>query len=132
MLSLVMVALVAASPQAEESSVREAACRKASVSGEATYTIRGALFFADGGGSGYRIGVTGTKRILWVTTKVEPPVPPEAAGKLKSFAAVVAGHWTLVPIRKDRPGVMREVCIVSVDDAEVQARKSSAAAQQGK
>jgi hypothetical protein len=79
----------------------------------APITVRGRLYAANGGGSGFRIWVAGTHRIVWVTPKIEPAVPDAIRSAFKPFDEVLVGDFTLVPLSPDRPGVMREVCFVS-------------------
>lgn len=49
---------------------RARACRATGRSAGEAITVHGHLYAADGGGSGYRIRVVGSKRILWVTWRV--------------------------------------------------------------
>ena len=76
-------------------------------------TVRGRLYAANGGGSGFRIWLVGTRRIVWLTPKIEPALPAVVTAAFKPFDEELYGDFTLLPLRPDRPGVMREVCFVS-------------------
>jgi hypothetical protein len=75
--------------------------------------IHGRLFTANGGGSGYRIWPVGTKRILWVSSRVEPPLPVYLKEAFIPFEEQLYGDFELIPLAPDKPGTMREVCLVS-------------------
>jgi hypothetical protein len=75
--------------------------------------VRGRLYGANGGGSGFRIWLVGTRRIVWLTPRIEPAVPAAITATFKPFDEELYGDFTLLPLRPDRPGVMREVCFVS-------------------
>ena len=81
----------------------------------ASITAHARLYAANGGGSGYRMWLVGTHRIVWLSPKVEPAMPEAIATLFTPFEEEVYGDFTFVPLAPDRPGVMREVCVVSGD-----------------
>jgi hypothetical protein len=91
---------------------RAAACHKTGRAVDPAVTVRGRLFAANGGGSGYRIWPVGTSRILWVSPKIDPPLPGDIENGFKPFDEELYGDYTLIPLARDRPGVMREICFV--------------------
>jgi hypothetical protein len=93
---------------------RAMACREAEGSTGEPYQVRGRLYAANGGGSGYRIWIVGTKRIVYVSPRVEPVLPVGLEKGFTAFSEVVYGDFTLQGLAPDRPGVMREVCVVAV------------------
>ncbi len=106
---------------------RPAACQ-ATKGAEPAVVMRGRLFAANGGGSGYRIWPVGTRRVLWVSWRVDPPLPERIRQSFKPFDEELYGDFTLVPLSPDRPGVMREVCFVAgqslvVQDVQTGARR---------
>ena len=80
---------------------------------EAVITVHGRLYGANGGGSGFRIWIVGTRRIVWLSPKIDPAVPDAIRNAFKPFDEEVYGDFDLVPLAPDRAGVMREVCFVS-------------------
>jgi hypothetical protein len=91
---------------------RELACRSLRGS-ESPIKVHGRLYASNGGGTGFRIWIVGTKRIVWLSPKIEPAVPDAIRNAFKPFDEQLYGDFTLVPLAPDRPGVMREVCLVS-------------------
>jgi hypothetical protein len=75
--------------------------------------VHGRLYAANGGGSGFRIWIVGTRRIVWLSPKIDPAIPDPIRSAFKPFDEQLYGDFTLVPLAPDRPGVMREVCFVS-------------------
>jgi hypothetical protein len=94
------------------SSSREQTCRALRGS-QPSITVHGRLYAANGGGSGFRIWIVGTTRIVWLTPKIEPAIPEAIRTAFTPFDQQLYGDFTLVPLTPDRPGVMREVCLVS-------------------
>ena len=93
---------------------QDRAAQCASVSGgAATITVHGRLYGANGGGSGFRIWIVGTRRIVWLSPKIDPAIPDTIASAFKPFDEELYGDFDVVPLARDRPGVMREVCFVS-------------------
>jgi len=109
--ALLLVSLQAASATVAPAD-RLARCR-ALARGVGSITVHGRLYAANGGGSGFRIRVDGTHRIVWLTPKIEPAVTDAIRSAFTPFDEVLIGDFTLVPLAPDRPGVMREVCFVS-------------------
>jgi hypothetical protein len=118
MLSLALLVL-ALPPTRSADQSRVAQCRALTKTAEAPTTVPGRLYAANGGGSGFRIWIVGTKRVVWITPKIDPAVPSEIRDRFKPFDEELSGHFTFVPLAPDRPGVMREVCLVSANDVEV-------------
>jgi hypothetical protein len=111
---LVGITLVAAPRAAGMSSDRERAGQCAALpKAEAPITVHGRLYGANGGGSGFRIWIVGTRRIVWLSPKIDPAVPDTIRNAFKPFDEELYGDFDLVPLAPDRPGVMREVCFVS-------------------
>ena len=93
---------------------RERAAQCASLAkAEAPLTVHGRLYGANGGGSGFRIWIVGTRRIVWLSPKIDPAVPDTIRNAFTPFDEELYGDFDLVPLAPDRPGVMREVCFVS-------------------
>jgi hypothetical protein len=88
-------------------------CQAVAAVQEPSVVVHGRLYAANGGGSGFRIWRIGTNRLLWVTAKVDPSLPREVRETFRGFEEELYGDFTLVPIRPERAGVMREVCLVS-------------------
>ena len=76
-------------------------------------TVHGRLYAANGGGSGFRIWLVGTRRIVWLSPRIDPPMPEVILRLFKTFDEELYGDFTLVPLAPDRPGLMREMCFVS-------------------
>ncbi len=93
---------------------RAHACRALSGS-RPPITVRGRLYAANGGGSGFRVWIVATQRIVWLSPKIEPAIPDAIKNAFWAFDEQLYGDFTLVPLAPDRPGVMREVCFVSGD-----------------
>jgi hypothetical protein len=108
-------------PQTHED--RALACRSLTGS-EAPLTVRGRLYAANGGGSGFRIWIVGTRRIVWLSPRIDPAIPDAVRQAFKPFDEQVYGDFTLVPLAPDRPGVMREVCFVSGEHLVVRQGKA--------
>jgi hypothetical protein len=100
---------------------RVAQCQALTKTAHPPITVRGRLYAANGGGSGFRIWIVGTTRIVWLTAKIDPALPIEITRRFTPFDEVLYGNFTVVPLRQDRPGVMREVCFVSGDRLTVRA-----------
>ena len=105
---------------------RTAACHRTGRATGPAVTVRGRLFAANGGGSGYRIWPVGTKRILWVSWRVDPPLPDTVFHSFRPFDEELYGDFTLVPLGPDRPGVMREMCFVAAANLTVRDTQSGA------
>jgi len=78
-------------------------------------TVHGRLYAANGGGSGFRIWLVGTHRIVWLSPRIAPAIPDAILGLFKPFDEELYGDFRLVPLAPDRPGFMREMCFVSAD-----------------
>jgi hypothetical protein len=68
------------------------------------------------GNPGFRIWIVGTKRILGVAES--PPESPLMPAKLFELARqehLVFGDFTVVPLTKDEPGVMRMVRVIRAE-----------------
>jgi hypothetical protein len=113
MLSFFALVLLAAQPPPGTN--RVAQCQALTKTAVAPVTVHGRLYAANGGGSGFRIRIAGTKRIVWLTAKIEPAIPDEVRRAFTPFNEDLAGDFTLVPLQPDKPGVMREVCFVAAD-----------------
>jgi hypothetical protein len=98
---------------------RAAACQQTGRAVDEAFTVRGRLFAANGGGSGYRIWPVGTRRILWVSPKIDPPLPGDLEGGFRPFDEELYGDFTVVPLARDKPGVMREICFVAARNLTV-------------
>jgi hypothetical protein len=109
--TLLLLATVQAAPPADARRIEQ--CRARSAASTPPTTARGRLYAANGGGSGFRIWLVGTSRIVWITPKIDPAVPREIRDRFKPFDEELYGNFTFVPLRPDQPGVMREVCLVS-------------------
>jgi hypothetical protein len=107
----VLALVVQAAPAATPGRVAE--CAALATSAEKPVTVRGRLYAANGGGSGFRLWIVGTTRIVWLTAKIDPAVPDAVHQAFTPFSEELYGTFTLVPLRPDTPGVMREVCLVS-------------------
>jgi hypothetical protein len=107
---LLLLAILQTPPPAD---ARVAACRALSTAAAPPTTARGRLYAANGGGSGFRIWLVGTTRIVWITPKIVPAVPDAIRKRFTPFDEELYGDFTFVPLRPDKPGVMREVCLVS-------------------
>jgi hypothetical protein len=112
---LTALALLALQSPTAVASMRIAQCQALSKMAEAPMTVHGRLYAANGGGSGFRIWLVGTTRIVWLTPKIDPAVPANVLERFTPFDEELYGDFTFVPLRPDRPGVMREVCFVSGD-----------------
>jgi hypothetical protein len=106
MIAAVVLSMAVAAPD------RGRACHALSGS-KPPITVHGRLFAANGGGSGFRIWIVGTKRIVWLSPKIEPAIPDAIKQAFAPFDEQLYGDFTLVPLAQDRPGLMREVCFVS-------------------
>lgn len=87
------------------------------------FKVHGRLYSGSHGGSTYDIWLVGTKRILSVSSSVDPPLPAHLQQAFESWDDSLYGDFTVVPLAQDRPGVRREVCVVDgdhlvVEDAE--------------
>jgi hypothetical protein len=100
------------SPPATPAGARIAQCQALTSTAEVPTTVRGRLYAANGGGSGFRIWLVGTTRVVWLTPRIDPAVPDAIRHAFVPFDEELYGDFTLVPLRPDRPGVMREVCFV--------------------
>jgi hypothetical protein len=111
---LVGITVVAAPRAADMSFDRERAGQCAALpKAEAPITVHGRLYGANGGGSGFRIWIVGTRRIVWLSPKIDPAVPDTIRNAFTPFDEELYADFDLVPLAPDRPGVMREVCFVS-------------------
>ena len=90
-------------------------CQSPAHTPAAPLTVHGRLYAANGGGSGFRIWLVGTTRIVWLTPKIDPAIPDAIRHAFTPFDEELYGDFTLVPLAPDRPGVMRQVCFVSGD-----------------
>ena len=81
---------------------------------DAPIQIHGRLSLANGN-PGFRIWIVGTKRILGVAES--PPEEPLMPAKLVEVARknLVFGDFTVVPLTKDEPGVMRMVRVIRAE-----------------
>src|SRR5215831_5285928 len=111
--ALLVIALQAAAPVPADAAARLARCRALTPAADAPITVRGRLYAANGGGSGFRIWIVGTTRIVWLTPKMDPAVPRQILDRFTPFEEDLYGDYTFLPLRPDKPGVMREVCMVS-------------------
>jgi len=69
-----------------------------------------------------RIWVTGTKRILGVEDdEISFTLPPKLEGHI-DWDNNAWGNFEVCPLTKDRPGVMRKVCVESADRVHSQPR----------
>ena len=112
---LAFATLASVASPAEAAPARVATCKATGLAAGEPFRVRGRLYAADGGGSGYRIWLVGTKRVVWVSGRVDPPLPAQLEDAFVPFGEVVYGDFTLQALAADRPGFMREVCIVNVE-----------------
>ena len=103
----------AAVSQASPTAERETHCQSKSRSHESRVIVHGKLFASNGGGSGYRVWVVGTSRIVWLSKDIEPPVPADLEHAFTPFDEELYGDFVIVSLEADTPGKMREVCLVS-------------------
>ena len=86
------------------------ACTTLSVG--APYTVHGRLYSGSHSGSTYDIWIVGTKRILSVSWRVDPPLPKHLKKALGEWDNELYGDFLVVPLAPDEPGVRREICLV--------------------
>lgn len=81
---------------------------------DAPFRIHGRLSLYNGN-PGFRIWIVGTKRILGVAES--PPEQPLMPAKLFELARenLVFGDFTVVPLTKDEPSVMRMVRVIRAE-----------------
>jgi hypothetical protein len=115
--ALLLLALQS-TPAATAHADRVAQCQSLAVTPSAPITVHGRLYGANGGGSGFRVWIVGTKRIVWLTPKIDPAMPDAIRQAFAPFEQDLYGDFTLVPLAPNRPGVMREVCFVSGKNLE--------------
>ena len=113
--SLAVATLTSVASPADAAPDKAATCKASRLAVGESFRVRGRLYAADGGGSGYRIWLVGTKRVVWVSGRVDPPLPAQLEDAFVPFGEVVYGDFTLQALAADRPGHMREVCIVDVE-----------------
>ena len=111
-LALLAATMLQASDAAQSRLDRLEACKATGLAAGAPIVVHGRLYAANGGGSGYRIWPVGTKRLLWLSSRVDPALPEPIKEAFVPFEDVLYGDYTLLPLAPDRPGVMREVCLV--------------------
>ena len=84
-------------------------------SADATFQVRGRLSLYNGN-PGFRIWVVGTKRILGVAeSPPEEPLMPTKLFELARGENLLFGDFTVVPLTKDEPGVMRMVRVIRAE-----------------
>jgi hypothetical protein len=79
-------------------------------------TVHGMLGIANGGGSGYRIWLVGTRRVVWLTDGI----PRSIESLFTPAEEHVFGDFTLIPLAPDRPGHMRPMCFVAGENLVLQ------------
>ena len=81
---------------------------------DAAFQVHGRLSLYNGN-PGFRIWIVGTKRILGVAES--PPEEPLMPAELFELARenLVFGDFTVVPLTKDEPGVMRRVRVIRAE-----------------
>ena len=112
-LALLVVAL---QPSPSARSGRVAQCQALTTNAAAPITVRGRLYAVNGRGSGFRVWIVGTKRIVWLTPRIEPAVPAAVRSAFTPFDEELYGDFTLVPLQPDTPGRMREMCLAAADN----------------
>lgn len=111
--TVLLLSALQSSPAVTAPADRVAQCQSLASAPSPPITVHGRLYGANGGGSGFRVWIVGTKRIVWLTPKIDPAIPDAIRHAFKPFEEDLYGDFTLVPLAPNRPGVMREVCFAS-------------------
>ncbi len=95
-------------------------CQRAATGTQDAQRIRGRLYAANGGGSGYRIWAIGSDHVLWISGFTTPGTSRSVLAKFTPFQQVLYGTFVVLPLEVRRPGHMQPVCLVSAEDIRVQ------------
>jgi hypothetical protein len=98
---------------------RREACRALPRAQDRTLLFRGRLFAANGGGSGFRIWPVGSERLYWISAQLDPELPDSGLRQFKPFSEVLYGDFEVLPLAPDKPGHMREVCLITAKNVVV-------------
>jgi hypothetical protein len=109
-----------------EDKLKKKTCKEHPMLSGRCFKVRGRMFFSNGTPS-IRIWPVGTKRILGISEGrfylEEYENAPDKLVDQLTWEAPIYADFTVCPFTKDKPGVMRLICVESAENISIQKKK---------